>query len=85
MAAGRLHGACQSVGVEVAGAFENHVLEEMGDPGAKVRVLVHAAGGHPDLRANHGRGGVRIEDQGEAVGEGFDSGGGSGVFHEVLA
>ena len=85
VAARRLHGVCEGVPVVVAGALEDHVLEEMRDARAEVLVLVHAAGGHPDLRADDRGRRVGIEDQGEAVRQGFDGGGGGGIFHEVLA
>ncbi len=83
MAAGGLHRVGEFVRVHVARTLENHVLEEMGKPGSEVPVLVNAAGFHPDLGADHGRGGIGIENQGEAVGQGLDGGGGGRVFHEI--
>ncbi len=83
MSASGLHGIGELIGIVIAGALEDHVLEEMRDAGAEVAVLVHRAGFHPELGGNHRRGGIRIKDQGEAVGQGLDSGGGAGVFHEI--
>ena len=85
MPAGRLHGVGEGVRIVVAGALEDHVFEEMGNARAEMGVLVHAAGGHPDLGAHHRRGGIRIEDQGESVREGLDGGCGGRIFHEILA
>ena len=83
VAASGLDGVGEGFSIEVAGALEDHVFEKMGDPGTEVAVLMDAAGGDPDLGRDHGGGGVGVEDQGEAVGQGLDGGLGGGVFHEI--
>lgn len=81
VATGGLDGVCEGFSVEIAGAFEDHVFEEVGDACAEVVAFVGAAGGDPDLGGDDGSGGVWIEDEGEAVREGGDGGEGGGVFH----
>jgi hypothetical protein len=75
----------EGVGIVVAGALEDHVFEEVGNSRSEMEVLMHTASGHPDLCTDDGGGGIRIENQSEAVRKRFDSGGSSGIFHEIEA
>ncbi len=47
--------------------LEEHVLEDMGQSGAQVLVLVDAAGRAPCLYARHWRAMIFLNDDGEAV------------------
>ena len=85
MATRGLHGIGKSICIVVAGAFENHVFEEMRDAGTKVLVLVHTSCGDPDLSGNDRGGRIGIEDESESVRQCFDGGGSGGIFHEILA
>lgn len=46
---------------------------------------MNAAGGDPNLRRHNGCGWIRIEDERQPVRQSFDSGGGGGIVHEILA
>jgi hypothetical protein len=61
------------------------VFEEMGNTSTEMGVLMHAAGGHPDLHTDNWGGGIWIENESEAIRKGLDGGGGGWIFHEILA
>ena len=82
MPAGRLDGSGEFAGIEVACALEDHVFEKVRDAGSEVLVFVHAASLDPDFGAYDGICRFRLEDEGEPVGQGFNSGGGGWIFHE---
>ena len=48
-------------------SFEEHVLENVGQPRAKMLVFIDASGGAPRLHARHRRAVVLLHDHGEAV------------------
>ncbi len=82
MTATRLHRLGKLVRIEIPRALENHMLQEMREPGAELRVLVNTAGGHPCLHANDRSRRIGIENQGQPIGQSLAGGVGERVIHE---
>ena len=81
LAAGGLHGIGDRFAIVACRAFEDHVLEHMGEAGAEEVALVDAACFHPCLCADDRSIRVGIKDNGEAIVQGVNTGLGSGKLH----